>query len=78
MRVPNTKWAWHDQAMQRENHPEFLQPGEGLKKMARPAAAKASRQNLEKQKAEIEAKLLIAKTAERHLGENKSKKATVN
>ena len=34
MRGTSTKWSWHDSAMKRENHPAFLQPGEGLAKMS--------------------------------------------
>jgi hypothetical protein len=42
--------------------------------MARPIKTTSIRQSLEKQQAELQAKLLVAKTAERHAKENKSSK----
>ena len=73
-RYSNTRYDWHKAAVSSYNHPPFLPQGQGLERMARPIKATSTRQGLEKQQANIQAKLLVAKTAERHAKENKPSK----
>jgi hypothetical protein len=52
MRVINDSWAWHKNAMAKENHPPLLKPGEGLRRMARAV----ERQNSDSTKTKVKVK----------------------
>jgi hypothetical protein len=68
-----SRWDTHKALVSRENHLEFLKPGKGLARVARPTQIKAQRQALEKQLANVQGRLAVVRVDERHASENKQK-----